>query len=188
MAAKVKGFIDGVNGVLQFIQSQNQLTEKTDTSSTLGGDSLLRSVEQKLRGLLQNSQVGLGSNITRLNQLGIAFNRQGVLEYDDKKFNDVLAKNPTDVQRFLGGDGFSTGFVPSIRREISGLLNAASGPVAVRKKSLQDRISQMNTSIADKERQLGKKEEMLRNKFARLDETMGKMKGQMGQIGAMGQG
>ena len=188
VAGKVKGFVDGVNGVLQFIQAQNQLTEKSDTSSTLGGDSLLRTVEQKMRGLLQNSQTGLGSNITRLSQLGIAFNRQGVLEYEDKKFNDVLAKNPNDVQRFLGGDGFSTGFVPSIRREISGLLNAAFGPVAVRKKSLQDRIGQMNDQIANKERQLAKKEDMLRNKFARLDETMGKMKGQMSQVGAMGQG
>ena len=188
VAGKVKGFVDGVNSVLKFIQEQNQLTEKSDTSSSLGGDSLLRSVEQKLRGLLQNSQVGAGGNITRLSQVGIAFNRQGVLEYDEKKFNDTLAKTPNDVQKFLAGDGFQTGFVPSLRREIGGLLNAAFGPVAVRKKSLQDRIGQMNDQIANKERQLAKKEEMLRNKFARLDETMGKMKSQMGQVSAMGQG
>ena len=185
VAGKVKGFVDGVNAVLQFVQAQNQLSEKTDTSSTLGGDNLLRSVESRLRALIQNSHPGLGQ-VSRLAELGIGFKRDGTLEYDDKKFNDVLARNPNAVQKFLAGDGFNTGFVPTFRREVGTMLNQAFGPVAVRKRSLQERIGQMNEQIANKERQLSKKEDNLRQKFARLDETMGRMKSQMGQMGQMG--
>lgn len=186
VTGKVKAFVDGVNGVLGFIQKQNALGKESDTTSTLGGDSLLRSVENRMRSLIQNPQMGVGKSINRLSQIGVVFNRAGMLEYDDKKFNDALARNPSDVQHFLAGDGFSTGFIPSVKREIGNVLNTAFGPVAVRKRALQERITRMDDQIANKERQLVKKEENLRNKFARLDETMGRLKSQMGQVGAIG--
>jgi len=188
VTGKIKTFVDGMNGVLSFIQQQNKLGKETDTSSTLGGDSLLRSIENRIRSLVQNPQYGVKGNINRLSQLGISFNRNGVLEYDEKKFNDTLAKNPADVQKFLAGDGFSTGFIPAVKREVGTVLNAAFGPVAIRKKALQDRIGQMNDQIANKERQLQKKEDQLRNKFAKLEETMSKLKGQAGQVQAAGLG
>lgn len=188
VTGKVKGFVDAMNGVLSFIQQQNALTKESDTTKTLGGDSLLRSIENRLRGLIQNPQFGVGGKITRLSQLGIQFTRNGTIEYDEKKFNDTLARNASDVQRFLGGDGFSVGFIPSLKREISTVLNTAFGPVAIRKKALQDRISQADDRIADKERQLTRKEEQLRNKFAKLEETMSKLKGQGGVLQAGGGG
>ncbi len=186
VSGKIKTFVDAVNGVLSFVQAQNALGKDTDTSQTLGGDSLLRSVENRMRMLIQNPQMGVGSDINRLNQVGIQFTRSGVLEFEEKKFNDTLAKNPSGVQRFLAGDGFSTGFIPSIKREIGTLLNTAFGPVSIRKKALQDKIAQMDKQIENKERQLAKKEETLRNKFARLEETMSKMKGQQGAVSALG--
>lgn len=188
VAGKIKGFVDAVNGVLSFIQAQNALTKDTDTTQTLGGDSLLRSVENRLRSLVQNPQYGMGGEVNRLAQVGIMFNRNGTLEYDEKKFNDALARNPNAVQSFLAGDGFSKGFIPSLKREIGVLMNSAMGPVAIRKRALQDRISQMNDQIANKERQLARKEEQLRNKFAKLEETMSRLKGQGSAVQAAGLG
>lgn len=184
VVGKIKKFVDGVNEVLKFVQTQNALTKDSDTSRTLGGDSLIRNVENRLRSLIQNPQYGVSSEITRLNQIGIVFNRGGTLDYNEKTFNDALARNPAAIQKFLAGDGFSVGFIPSLKREVGTMLNQASGPVAIRKRALQDRISQMNDQIANKERQLAKKEENLRNKFAKLEETMSKMKGQAGQLSA----
>lgn len=188
VSGKVKSFVDAVNGVLSFVQSQNSLSKESDTSQTLGGDSLLRSVENRMRNLIQNPQLGVGSDINRLNQVGIQFTRAGILEFDEKKFNDSLARNPSGVQKFLAGDGFSTGFISSLKREIGTLMNSAFGPVAMRKRGLQDKISQMNGRIETKERQLSKKEESLRNKFARLEETISRLKGQGAAVGAIGGG
>lgn len=185
VTGKIKTFVDAVNGVLSFIQQQNALTKESDVTSTLGGDSLLRSVENRLRSLIQNPQFGVSSDVNRLNQVGIAFNRNGVLEYDEKKFNTTLASNPNAVQKFLAGDGFSTGFISSLKREVGVLLNTAMGPVAILKRALQDKISQMDQQIETKQRQLARKEETLRNKFARLEETMSKLKGQAGAVGAI---
>lgn len=183
VSGKIKSFVDGVNAVLGFIQQQNALGKETDTTSTLGGDGLLRSVENRLRNLIQNPQFGMGE-VTRLNQIGIVFQRNGTLEFNEKKFNETLARQPVAVQKFLAGDGFATGFIPSLKREITTLLNTAFGPVAIRKRALTDRIGQMDKQIEGKERQLAKKEESLRNKFAKLEETMGRLKSQGAAVGA----
>lgn len=185
VSGKIKTFVDGINGVLQFIQAQNKLDQKTDTSKTLGGDSLLRSVEQRMRSVIQSPQYGIKSPINTLNQIGIQFNRGGTLDFDQKKFNMVLSSNPEGVQKFLIGDGYSTGFISAIKREISNLLNPSFGPVTNRSRGLKEKIDQYDQRIANKERQLAKKEEILRNKFSRLEETMSKIKGQGAQLGAM---
>ena len=49
VSGKIKEFVDATNGVFGFIQTQNKLTDKSDTSRTLGGDGLIRSIENRLR-------------------------------------------------------------------------------------------------------------------------------------------
>ncbi len=188
VSGKVKDFVDGVNGVLSFIQQQNALTADTDTSSTLGGDSLLRSVENRMRRLIQGPQFGVNGGIRRLNQLGIEFNRGGTLKYDEEKFNTALLRNPNDVRNFLAGDGFEVGFIPSIRREVSSLLDGVFGPVSIRKRALQDKIRQMDDRIANKERQLAIKEQSLRRKFANLETQMSRLKSQGAAVQGLGGG
>lgn len=186
VSGKIKTFVDGMNGVLQFIQAQSKVDKNTDTTKTLGGDGLVRSVEQRIRSLIQNPQFGVKGPITTLNQLGIQFNRQGTLDFDQKRFNAALASNPEAVQQFFVGDGFATGFVNSVKREVSNLLNPAFGPITNRERGLKQKIDQIDQRIAQKEKQIEKKEEILRNKFARLEETMSRIKSQGGAVAAIG--
>ena len=188
VSGKIKTFVDGMNGVLSFIQQQNKMDKNTDTSKTLGGDGMLRSVEQRMRALVQNPQYGVKGNITLLSQVGIQFNRTGTLDFDQKKFNAVLQANPDAVQKFFVGDGFATGFVSAVKREIGNLLNPAFGPISNRTKGLKNKIDQIDDRIVNKQRQLEKKEQMLKNKFARLEESMSRLKAQGGQLAAMGGG
>jgi flagellar hook-associated protein 2 len=185
VSGKIKTFVDGMNGVLQFIQAQNKLDKATDTTKTLGGDSLIRSVEQRIHALIQQPQYGIKGGISMLNQLGIVFNRTGTLDFDQKKFNTTLATNAEGVQAFFVGDGYSTGFISSVKREVSNLLNPAFGPLTNRSKGLKEKIDQYDQRVEQKEKQLVKKEEMLRSKFSRLEETMSRLKAQGSQVGAM---
>ena len=188
VSGKIKTFVDGMNGVLGFIQQQNKMDKNTDTTKTLGGDSLLRSVEQRIRSLAHNPQYGIKGGITTLNQIGIQFNRSGLLDFDQKKFNAALATNPDGVQAFFVGDGFSTGFIAAVKREIANFLNPAFGPLTNRSRGLKDKIEQYDQRIQQKEKQLVKREEILRAKFSRLEETMSKLKGQGAAVGQMGGG
>ena len=188
VAGKVDEFVKSVNEVLTFIQSQNRMNESTDTSRTLGGDSLIRGIESRLRRLVQGTQVGIQGPIRRLNQIGIQFNRNGTLDFDQDKFNAVLSGDPSAVQQFFAGDGFNVGFIPSLKNTLSTVTNSNFGPLALRKRSLQDNIRRIDNSIENKERMLVRKEANLRRKFAKLEETMSRLKSQGGQLSAMGAG
>ena len=185
VAGKVKSFVDAMNEVLKFIQKQSRIDAKTDTSANLGGDSLVRSVEGRLRQLIQSPVYGVEGSIKYLNQLGIEYSREGILTFDQEKFNSVLAKNSEDVQSFFAGNGLTVGFIPQLRSTISTLLDQSFGPITNRKRGIQQKIDSMDQRIARQEDQIAKKEVSLRRKFSQLEETMSRLKQQGGAVQAM---
>jgi flagellar hook-associated protein 2 len=181
VVGKIKKFVESINGVLGFIQSQNSLNQKSDTTSTLGGDSILRTVENDLRRILQNPQFGVNGSITRLAQLGVEFNRNGTLDYKEEKFTATLAANAEDVQKFFVGNNFDVGLIPQIKRTISNMTDGAFGIVSNRKRGLSNAITQADKRIEDMERRITAKERTLRQQFSNLEEKMSRLK----QQGAM---
>ncbi|MNT14856.1 Flagellar hook-associated protein 2 [compost metagenome] len=184
----MKSFVDAYNAALDFIQKQNKIQAGPGGNprlGPLGGDGMVRSIESSLRRIILNPQMGVETPIKRINELGIEFNRNGTLAFSQDKFNKVLNANPQAVANFLRGDGFMTGFVSTVKREIGNLLNPQMGALANRKKGLQDKISQVNGRIDMKERQLEKKEDSLRRKFGDLEQKMSAMQAQQAKIAAM---
>ncbi|HEX7675406.1 MAG TPA: flagellar filament capping protein FliD [Bdellovibrio sp.] len=189
ISGKVKSFVDAYNAALGFIQKQHQLQpgEKGGNPKLgpLGGDGLLRTVEQSLRSTILNPVNGVESPIVRISELGITFNRNGTLDFSQDKFNKVLNANPNGVAQFFRGDGFKTGFVAVVKTAIGNLTNGQWGGIANRKKGLDDQIKQINSRIDTKERQLEKKEDSLRMKFANLEQKMSEMQAQQAKFAAM---
>ncbi len=189
ISGKIKSFVDSFNGALSFIQGQHKLQKGPDGKERLGplgGDGLVRSIESNLRRLIVNPQLGVDSNIRRVAELGIEFNRNGTLNFNQEKFNKALAADPKSVSNFLRGDGFSVGFVPAVRREISNLMNSTSGPMANRKRGIQQKIDTINNRIENKERQLTRREETLRRQFSDLESKMSKLQAQGASVGGIG--
>ncbi len=190
ISGKVKSFVDAYNGALEFIQKQSKMQAsdgKNPRLGPLGGDGMLRSVENALRRVILNPQLGVESPIKRIGELGIEFNRNGTLNFSQDKFNKTLNANPQGVAAFFRGDGFNTGFVSGLKREIGNLVNGQFGVISNRKKGLTDRITQVNNRIETKERQLERKEEGLRRKFADLEQKMSDLNSQQARVAAMAQ-
>lgn len=184
---KMDEFVASINGVLGFIQQQNAMNETTDTTKTLGGDSMLRSVEMRMRSLLQGGSYNTNSEISRLSQLGVQFNRNGTLDYDKEVFNKTLQSNPKGVVQFLRGDGsLGSGFINKVKDLVQTSVNSSYGVVSNRKSGLTNSVKRIDQSISNKERLLAQKEANLRQKFSRLEEQMGKLQGQQGAVAAMG--
>lgn len=191
ITGKIKSFVDAYNGALGFIQGQAKLQKDStgkEKLGPLGGDSLLRNVENRLRRIIQTPQYGTGSPLTRVLDIGIEFNRNGTLNFSEEKFNKALATNPKGVAGFLRGDGFKTGFVPTLKREFQSLMDSNTGALGQRKKGIQSKVDALNKQIDTKERQLEKKEEFLRRKFSDLETKMSKINSQGAAIagGALG--
>ena len=129
----------------------------------------------------------MDSNIKRVNELGIQFNRNGTLEFNQDKFNKMLSASPRDVAVFFRGDGVSNGLIPSVRKQVGEFLNNAYGPIANRKRGVQQKIDNINKRIENKERQLERREESLRRQFSDLESKMSKLQSQGAAVGSMAQ-
>ena len=186
---KISSFVEAINGVLGFIQTQNRMDESTDTTKTLGGSSLVRSVEGRMRRLIQGSFFpAANGEINRLQQLGIEFNRNGLVDFQEDKFDATLRANAPGVLKFLRGDGsIGSGFVG----KVDALVNETTqnlGIISNRKRSLENRIRRIDQNIENKERYLARKEQSLRRKFSNLEENLARLQGQQGQLAAIGSG
>lgn len=181
ISGKIKSFVDAYNGALGFIQGQSKLQKDQsgkERLGPLGGDSLLRNVENRLRRIIQTPQYGVESPVRRVMDIGIEFNRNGTLNFNEDKFNKALSANPKGVAAFLRGDGFNVGFVPTLKREIGTLMDGQWGALGQRKKGIQIKVDALNKQIDNKERQLEKKEDYLRRKFSDLESKMSKINSQ----------
>ena len=191
ISGKIKTFVESYNAALSFIQGQNKIQKGQNGKEglgPLGGQGILRSIENTLRRVIQSTQRGTGSNISRMIELGVEFNRNGTLTFSQEKFEKVLNANPKMVSSFFRGDGFNTGFVATVKREVGYLLNIQSGALPNRKKGLQSKIENANKSIERKEKQLERKEEQLRRQFSDLESKMSRLNSQGAAVGAMASG
>jgi len=182
VATKVKDIVEKINNVLKFILEQNTMDEKTDTSKTLGGDSVLRSLESRLRGVVLQG-VNTSAGARRLADLGVVFQKDGMLKLDDKRFEATLAQDYRAVSEVLIGaidsDGIrSKGFIENLTVMTDQVLRAPDGLLASRKKGFQSNIDQIDKRIEDRQRMIEQKERTLKDKFARLEGTISKIKGQ----------
>ncbi len=180
ISGKIKSFVDSYNAALGFIQGQSKLSQDAKGNpklGPLGGDSMLRMTEGRLRNIIQAVQ-STDSNFKRIIELGVEFNRNGTLNFNQDKFTKIVNSNPQDVVKFLRGNLVDQGFIPNMKKSLNSIVDAQTGAVTTRKKSYQDRIAQMDRRIDQKEKMLSTREDQLRNKFAKMEETMSRLQAQ----------
>ncbi len=182
VGGKIATLVENINNVLKFIKEQNTLDEKTDTSRTLGGDLTLSTIESRIRSAVFMPVATEKGNF-RVGDLGITFQRNGQLKFEQEKFEAVVAKDYKTAAQILTGiysvqKGKSKGFIDSLDDTAQSLLSSPSGILTSRKNGLQSQVNQIDRQIANRQRMLQQKEEVLKMKFARLEETISKIKGQ----------
>ena len=179
VGAKITDLVAKINGVLGFIKSQNTMDEKTDTSRTLGGDIMLQSLEGRIHSAVFKD-VFTDKGYKRAGDLGMSFNRQGMMDFDENKFQSMLDKDYNNVAQILTGtfgeDGKTEGFMDNLSGMVNMALRIPDGLVQSRRKTLSSNIEQIDRRIAQKTKYIEEKEKSLKDKFARLEGTISKIR------------
>jgi flagellar hook-associated protein 2 len=143
---KAKAFVESTNAVLEFIQNQNKLEadSRKDPKKALGGDVALQTLESRLRYVIQQSDERLGNtNIQGLRDLGIVFNRNGLLDYDGKKFQKTLEDNFEEVSKIFAGDGVISGFSQEMIKLVDGVTRGGDGLLSLRESTVKNKIKKI---------------------------------------------
>ena len=138
---------------------------------------MLRMTESRLRSIIQDVQ-STDSKFKRIIELGVEFNRNGTLNFNQEKFTKLVTSDPQSVVKFLRGNFLSTGFITNMKNKLNMITDPSNGVVTNRKKSMQDRVTQMDKRIEQKEKTLSKREEQLRNQFSKMETAMSKIQNQ----------
>lgn len=188
---KVKDLVDKVNSVLGFIQEQNKLDEKSDASKTLGGDYGIRMVENRLRNTIQAiglGGTGPGSQVQILSDIGIEFKKDGLLKFDEKKFENQLNKNFDEVVAMLTGDGLNAGFIPRLSSVLTSAVAPGGGVLSNQRDNYKRQVQKATEEMAKKEKDIEDKAERLKMKLAKVQGAFTKLQTQQGYMGASGGG
>lgn len=188
VGAKVSDLVTKLNAVLKFIKEQNSIDEKTDTSRTLGGDIMLTTLQGRIHSaVFKDVQTDTGYH--RVSELGLTFNREGMLDFDQKKFSAAISKDYNMVSQILTGtfteEGKSDGFMDNLNGTVNTVLRMPDGLIQSRKKSLQSNIEQIDRRISQKQKYLEEKEKNLKDKFSRLEGTISRIKSQGAGVAAL---
>ena len=183
---KIKKVIDGVNGVLEFINKQNQVDESSDTKTTFAGDTSLQNIEFRMRNLMHE---GFGAHfenedkfkIFHLSEFGIEFDKKGVLSMKEDKFQKAMEGDFDGIAEALSGE---KGFISQLKTVMESYTDPGTGVLASKDKSFQARIKQIDNDIATKERNLEKKTENLTQQFSRLQGSLSDMQKQQSYLSA----
>jgi len=187
VGGKIKTLVDQVNSILEFINKQNQVDDRSDTRTTFTGDTSLQTVEYRLRNLLhegfpvEDEAQDLGYRFKFLNQIGVEFEKNGLLSFKEDKFNKSLESDYQGVTELVTGE---FGFASQLRQVIKTYTQPGNGLLAMREAGLRGRIKRIDTQIAQTEKRIEAKVQSVTNQFSRLQATISNMQKQQAYLSA----
>lgn len=186
IAGKVKGMVDEVNKVLEFIVKQNQIDERSDTRTTFAGDTSLQMIEYRLRNLMHEGYPVIDPvtgevREVHLTELGVAFEKSGSLSFKEDKFQKLLEKDFEGISQAISGE---LGFAYQMRRALEGYTRSGSGTLATKENTIRSAIKEFDRQIEIKRTALDRRQHSLVEQFSRLEATISGMQRQSQYLSA----
>ncbi len=161
--------------VQAFIDAYNSLHSTLESLRTgqLEGDSTVRSIESRIRNILNTAPSGLTSSYQYLSQVGVSLNKDGVMTLDGTRFDKAIAADFHGVAQVFAND--SQGYLFRLDSAMTQILDP-KGVIESRKDGLGKRIKLVDTRISNMEYRLQLIEKRYRRQFSALDALLGQMK------------
>ena len=108
LQAEVDGFIASYNTIVDYINQQFVFDTATEANGVLASESILTSVQRSLTSTVLQTIPGLESDRNSMVKVGIEFNEQGQLQYNDVLFSNFLNNDPTAIRDVFVSNGTSS--------------------------------------------------------------------------------
>lgn len=141
----------------------------------LTGQSIVLQLQQSLSSLIQYTG---GSGSANLADLGLTFNSQGQLTFDQSTFDNTEATDPQGVSNFLGS-ATSGGFLENATNILNGLEDTNTGLFVQTQNSYQQQINSDNSQITDTQTRITTMQNNLTEQMAQADSTIASLESQV---------
>jgi len=171
---KIDAFVKAYNDLSKALRDASAADPTAGTASALTGDSTVRSIQSQMRQILTGALAGTTGGLTRLADVGIAFQRDGTLAVDSAKLTEALADPTRRVGELFVKGTAVTGFAAQIDIRIEAMLST-DGLVASRTDGINDSIRDVGKRRERIEARLVQIEARYRAQFSALDTMIASM-------------
>lgn len=159
--ANLNAFIKSFNEAVTATKGLGGYNSETKEAGPLQGQAIIRSTQTQFRNLIFNTAAGSNSSIQRFADIGVSFNKDGLLTLDTAKLNKAIESDYSGVlnvvtkigdsfnkslEGVIGGSGTVTGLTDSLNRMVKG-LDAQRTVLSQRLANIEDRYRKQFTAL-----------------------------------------
>jgi flagellar hook-associated protein 2 len=181
VVANVKAFVDAYNAASGAISAQFKYSgtgSAPKISSTLFGDSTLRSAQLAMTSTVAARVTGLPDSMSALSDAGVTIDRYGTMVLDETKLRTALTDDRLGVARVFATDGATIGIASQLATAMTTYVDSTNGLLEAKETALNGRITDLDSRIASAEQRVVKFEESLRAQFTALERVMSQLQTQ----------
>ena len=168
----IKSLVNAYNAVAKIARDQFSLNGATGRQGALAGDSTVRTAISRLRNAL-TSVNGSDGGIRSLSDLGISFQKDGSLSFDESKLTNALSQDPEAVQKLFLKTHDGVG--KRIPAAVDSLISAVGGAITSRQNGLSESLTALSKKIAREEQRILKYQEQLTAQFTALEKLVSQL-------------
>ena len=179
----VEDFIEKYNAVLDYVETRSEVDPDSGARGQFAGDTAFTSLRFNLRTDLISEVTSQASDApSQITDIGIEVNSDGTLSLTDaEELIQAVEEDAEAVQSlFAASDGIAT----RINDRIADYIGS-SGIISDRQDTIDTRISTLDNRIANFDEALLRRENQLREEFARLQESIELLQGQQFTFSAL---
>ncbi|GIU20153.1 flagellar filament capping protein FliD [Shewanella sp. MBTL60-007] len=161
----VEGFVESYNDLMGTISDLSSYDAETETAGILQGDSMIRSIQSQLRGVLSSS-FDTADGTTMLANIGVKTTQQGTLEIDEDILDKALDSDMSQIREMFSAE--DTG----LAAKLDGLVETyvqSGGTLDSRDETLDNQVDRITDSREQLARKMAAYETRLFAQFNAMD-------------------
>ncbi|MCC4599612.1 flagellar filament capping protein FliD [Xanthomonas melonis] len=167
LKGNLTAFAAAYNTANTLLKNSSAYNTDTRTAAALTGDSLVRGLQQQLRGQVAGS-------LNELKALGLTLDKDGVMSFDGSKFDSAINADPDAAAAALGKD---SKFGSGMTKLLDANLNVNNGALTMRSDSLNREIKGYEKDLDELDSRMEKLSDMYTKQFTALEKMISNLQG-----------
>jgi flagellar hook-associated protein 2 len=176
LVSALQSMVTEYNSYRSTLTTDTAYNTANNTAAVLTADPTAINLDLDLSNALTNNFLGSGS-IQSLGQLGVTFNTDGTLSFDQSTFDSAYTANPSAVQQFFTQT--KTGFSAQMQTLLTNLAGPDTSVLADRVTALGNTITDDQSRITEMNSALNQEQLDLYNQFDAMETAISQIQSDM---------
>ncbi len=181
--AAAQSFVENYNKYRQYLSELTAYNSATEERGLLNGDVTILRMETQLTRLV-TSRFNVGGSYGMLEQIGICFEEDGTLSYNDSMLDAALEYDPKSLEQLFATK--ETGATARFATLIEQLAGEANSLLSRRLDALDDRITDDEARIKRMDASLEVERERLLMSFYNMELAVSRIQSNLGTLDSIG--